>query len=340
MRFSILLPHYKTGKMTAYTISQLLKYKGTHDIDIFVINNNSGDESEKYLEPFKDDIKYFEYPKDKLQSHGVAFDWIIPSIETEYFITIESDSFPTKEGWLDYYENLINEGFQSGGSVLKLSGGKYMHPCGAFYKKSVWEEAKKYCDEIQYAYFPNMALKEGFECHLMVHKDICGEFLKTPSDYIELGKGYKELSISEKVEKMLHYSPIVGPFHNGMGKTQESVKTYGNRNIESEVPNILLDNKQKLICRIGYEPGQFLSYYMLATEKKVFFIPTETKWLPNRENQQQEYTLMENGFKHIWGVSAYCDWSSEEIKDISIVKQSTPEQLYETLPDNQKIKIC
>jgi len=32
MNISILLPHYKTGMMTAYTLAQIFKYKGEHNV--------------------------------------------------------------------------------------------------------------------------------------------------------------------------------------------------------------------------------------------------------------------------------------------------------------------
>ena len=336
MKVSILIPHWKTGMMTAYTIAQLLKYKGNHEIDIFIVNNNSGDGSEKYFTLFEQNINYFEYPKDTLQSHGIAFDYVLPYVKTDWFITIESDSFPTKEGWLDYYENLINEGYDGAGSLLKLSGGQYMHPCGALYNKKIWQQAKQYCNEIEYAYFANMSTREGFDCHLMIHKTVLDDVLNSPYDYIELANGYKGLTRTQIIARLMYYSPTVAPFHNGIGRTNESVKTYGFRNINSEVPNILLTGKPKLIHRIGYEPGQWFTYWQLAMGKKLFFIPTETKWIENKENQQQEYTLMENGFKHIWGVSAYKD--VDPYDDIAKIKQMLPMELYNSLPDNQKIK--
>lgn len=338
MTISILVPHWKTGKMTAYAISQLLKYKGSHDIEIFVINNNAGDGSEEYFAPFMNQIRYFEYPKDRLQSHGISFDWVMPHVSTDYFITIESDSFPTKENWLDYYEELINEGYDAGGSLMKLSGGFYMHPCGAFYKKSVWQEAKIYCNDVQYAYFPNMSNKNNFDNHLMVHKLIVEDFLKSPADYVELPKSYIGLDRTGIVGRMMYYSPTVAPFHNGMGMADDLFLTYGNRNIETEVPQILLDNKKKLINRIGYEPGQWFFYWMMAMGKKIAVVPTETKWLPNRVDQQQEYTLMENGLTHLWGGSAYYKCTDDSVQDIVKSKADTINELYNSLPENQKIK--
>lgn len=338
MKFSILIPHYKNGKMTAYAISQLLKYKGKHEIEILVVDNNFGDGSTNYLKPFTKDFKYQAYPKDKLQSHAIAFDFIMPYVKTNWFITIESDSFPTKDNWLDYYENLINEGYDSAGSFLQLSGGQYQHPAGALYSKKIWQEAKRYCNEVQYAYFPNMNTREGFDCHLMLHKSIVEDVLKSPYDYIELAHGYKGLNRQQIVERMMYYSPVVAPFHNGMGAKNESIKTYGQRSIESEVPFVLLSDKPKIISRIGYEPGQWLTYWQLATGKKLFNIPTEIKWLPNREGQQQEYTLMENGFKHVWAGSSFLDMEGTDFNDVYEFKKNQIEELYQSLPEHQKIK--
>ncbi len=337
MDFTILLPHFRTGKMTAFTLSQLLKHKGKHNIDIIVIDNNTGDGSTEYFKPFERDILYLPYPKNKIQSHGLAYDFAMSHVRTDYFVTIESDSFPTNPHWLDYIEDLINKGYDSGGSLLQLSGGIYQHPAGAFYKKSIWKELKKYSDNIQYKYFPNMARKDGFDCHLMVHERFVNVLLSNPDKFIELSKDYKGKTKEEILHKAIEYSPIISPFHNGMGNLQESFTTYGRRNIESEVPHILLDNNENFIHRIGHEPGQGICYWQLATGKKLFFVPTEVKWLPGRDNQQQEYTLMENGFKHLWGVSAYSGCDSKELQDIVLFKENQVEELYNSLPENKKI---
>lgn len=338
MKFSILIPHYKQGKITAYTISQLLKYKGKHEIEILVVDNNFGDGSNQYLKPFKNEVKYQAYPKDMLQSHGISFDYVLPYVNTEWFITIESDAFPTQDNWLDYYESLINDGNDCAGSLLQLSGGEYIHPAGALYNKKVWQEAKVYCNEVQYIYMPNMSTREGFDCHLMIHKSVAELLLKKPYDYIELAENYKGFNQQFMIEKMMYYSPVVAPFHNGMGNVNESIKTYGQRSIASEVPNILLENKKKLIHRIGYEPGQWFCYWQLAMGKKVSVIPTEIKWLPNRENQQQEYTLMENGLRHIWAGSSYLDMKDTDFNDVYEAKSTLIEELYNSLPEHQKIK--
>lgn len=339
MKFSIIFCHYKTGKMSAYTVAQILKYSKGHEIEILICDNNSGDGSPVYLEPFKDNIKIIDYPKDRIQSHGCGYDVLFELAQNEWVICMESDSFPVKEGWLDYYGRLINEGYDGASSSLQLSGGRYGHPAGGLYKRSIWVEARKYCDEIRYYYFPNIAMKDSFASHLMVHNSILDQFMRFPEEYIELSDSYKPYDNNICSSRLRHYSPVVGPMHNGMGRLQESVRTYGGRNPETEVPNILLDNRSKMIYRVGYEPGQWFYYWMLAKGYKVFSIPTETRWLPNKEGQQQDYTLTENGVKHLWGISAYHDCTPENEKDTAIYKQSIPDQLYNSLPEHQKITL-
>lgn len=338
MKFTILIPHYKTGKMSAYTISQLLKYKGRHELDIVVIDNNAGDGSTKYLEPFLEHITIIDYPKDKLQSHAIAFDYVLPLVKTSYFLTIENDSFPTQDNWLDFYENLIYDDVDAAVSLLKLSGGEYGHPCGGLYKKSVWEEAKKYCNQIEYSYFPNMGNKESFDCHMMIHNSILDKVLDNPDDWFELAEGYKGLSKDQKLERRDYYKPVVNPFHNGMGRKNESVRTYGERCGNYDAPFILLSGKEKIIFRCGYEPGEWLYFWMLATNKNVFVIPTKTVWMKDREGQQQEYTINKAGFKHLWGISSYTERGSKDVEDIYEAKRNLPEELYNSLPEHQKIK--
>lgn len=339
MNISILIPHFKS-KITAYCISQLLKYKGEHELEIIVIDNNIGDGSVEYLYPFRGQVGYITYPKDRLQSHGCAFDYALELglVSNEYFITIESDSFPTNDKWLDLYEKCINEGYESGGSLLKLSGGEYMHPCGAYYKKSIWQEAKDYCDNIKYHYFPNMSYAFGFDCHLMIHDSVLDEVLDNTSDFIELAKGYEGLSKEQMLSKRNYYRPVTKPFHNGMGKLNETLSTYGNRCPATDATNILLDDKPKLINRIGYEPGQWFFYWQLAMKKKTIMFPTEIKWMPNRENQQQEFTLTANGLCHLWAGSSFLDMKDTPMNDVYEFKNNQIEELYNSLPDNQKIK--
>lgn len=337
MKVSILIPHWRTNHITAYSVWKLLENIGKHDVEIIVINNSVGHDSIKSLYPFKDEIKIIDFETKGISSHGIALDYGMNFVSNEIVITGESDSFPTQPDWLDSYEELIKLGYDSAGSVLQLSGGQYMHGAGMFFKKSIYQEAKEYCNNIEYSYFPNMSKKQGFDCHLMIHNSVLDNVLKNPEDFIDLANGYKGLLPEHMLEKRDYYKNVVCPLHNGMGMLDESIKTYGQRNIIQDPNYTILNNKSKLINRIGLEPHQWFCYYQIATGKKLAQIPTETVWLPNRENQQQDYTLMDNGYKHLWGISAYTDNNNEDTKDIAKVKQSIPEKLYETISDKYKI---
>lgn len=339
MTLTIIIPHYAVGKMTAFTLAQLLKFEGDNYLKIVVVDNNPQDGSSKYLEPFKERMLYVPYPEDRLQSHGIAIDYCLELgyVDTEYFLCLENDAYPIWE-FVSYYEEIIENGYDAAGSIMKLSGGTYLHPCAALYRKSVWEECKKYCDSMPYNYYPNMLMRDNFPLHAMIHHSLVEEFSENPMDWIELSSDYKDNTKQTMKDKLEYYRPTCGPFHNGMGGRQESVKTYGFRNGESDSPYILLNGKnQKIIGRAGYEPGQFLYYWLLATGKKIFEIPTRIKWMPGREGQQQEHSVTHSNIFHIWGVSSYTERPADGVEDIYAEKRDLPDKLYNSLPSNLKI---
>jgi len=333
---SILIPHFKS-KITAFSVAKFLEY-GEGKVDVVVIDNSYPHKSIDYLLPFRDQITIISNTSDQISSHGIAYDMVIPNLKNDWFITAESDSFPTKE-YVGYYSNLIEKGYDAAGSKLKLSGGEFIHVCGSLYNFDLWTDAKRYCSNMPYTYFPNMSSFHGFDSHLMIHDDILNAVLAEPEDYIELGSSYKPYSAELALKKAHWYKPVVGPFHNGCGNNHEYLQTYGLRTTESEAKHVLLDNKLKLINRIGAEPGQWLSWYMKACDKKVFEIPTEIKWMANRENEQQEYTLNEAGLCHIWAGSSFLDMKGGPMNDVYEFKYNQIEQLYNSLPEHQKVTL-
>lgn len=317
--YTIIIPFYKTGKMMSYCLHQILEYSKGWNVNIIVGDNGDGVGLE-YLTPYLDKIKLITYPTDKyMQSHGILFDYVISSglVKTEYFITLESDSFPTKYNYLSYYDQLIEEGYDMGASLLKLSGGTYNHPAGGFYKKSNWFKCKalvdKYCEA--YKFYPNMLVKDGHPCHTMIRR--------------EYQHGYSD----DDENNLLRYMPIaMSVFHNGMGFNQESILTYGQRTPESEVSSILMPHElPDIIYRLGYEPGQFFSYWHRAVGLRVMDIPTEVVWMSNRVNQQQEFTMTDNGIKHLWSISAYHGNTDQNLLDITTHKSMVVEELYKSI---------
>lgn len=326
--------------MTAFTIAQILKYKGYHNVEIIVIDNNPLDGSADYLVPFLNEIEYYHYPKGQIQSHAIAYDFAIRNgfVKTPYFITLESDSYPIKDGWLDYYQLFIDNNFDIAGSLLQLSGGRYIHPAGALYKTELWKEAEEYCASVPYRYLSNFGVNDGFDCHVMVHEDIWDFFLRRPSAFVNLPESKLNATAKDVMDNYKYYLPVVGPMHNGMGCSHENVAFIGARSPSNDPAQILLNGRDKIIHRVGYEPGQWLTYWAIAVGKKICEIPTEVVWMPNRENQQQEYTETENGVHHLWGVSSFAFSDKKDIQDIAVRKRNLPEELYETLPEEYKIK--
>lgn len=324
MKVSILIPHYKTPKMTAYCLHQIFKHSQRHEIEVVVIDNGQGEGIEG-LGMFP--IKLITYPSGVMQSHGIAFDYALRNghVSNEYFITLETDSFPVSDGWLDYYENLINQNFDSAGSFLQLSGGYFMHPTGAMYRQRTFQEADKYVQNlIMYSYYPNIAMRDNHPTHLMVRRDFKPDFLKDPEKFIQIRT--QDLGYDFNA-KEIEYMPVAkSVFHQGMGNEQERFTTYGLR-IKGSV---YLNNEDRMIYRMAYEPGQWLSYFM-DHQKKVYPIPTQTVWMPGRINQQQEYTLSESGIKHLWAVTAYMGVVQEDLQDIVKFKENIVNELYESI---------
>src|SRR5258708_4871074 len=125
--YTILIPHYKTGKMTAYCISQIIKHSKDRQLEIVIVDNNSGDGSLDRVRavckelPGNLAVTFIAYPKELLQSHGCAFDFALKNgwVHNEYFITLEGDSFPVEDHWLEWYDEVIKNGGNCTGSILK-----------------------------------------------------------------------------------------------------------------------------------------------------------------------------------------------------------------------------
>jgi hypothetical protein len=324
--------------MVSYSIAQFMKYRGRHDIDIIVIDNSYPDKSIDYLIPFEE-VMVLENRSKLISSHGVALDMAMRIVNNEWVICAESDSFPTSTKFLDDCEEIVKAGYDGAGSLLSLSGGRYKHPCGALYKKSIWEEAKEYFSNIPYNYYPNFMMRDNFAVHTMIHKAWVDRVSDNPDDWVELSPEYKGDVKKIMKEKLTYYKPIgTGVFHNGMGGKQETLMTYGRRTEELDSPFIILNEKSpKIIGRLGYEPGQAFHYYEVATGRKLHYVPTETNWLPGKENQQQERTVMNNGFTHLWAGSSFLSMKGTAMNDIYEIKNKIIQDLYNSLPKHQKI---
>ena len=219
------------------------------------------------------EITIVSYPTTHaMQSHGIAFDYAIDTmklVETPYFITLESDSFPVQDGFLDIYRHAYASGFDMIGSQLQLSGGNFIHPTGAMYTTKLYNEAAHYVKHnLPYMYIPNAAMKDGFPCHLMVKEEIFLTFLSHPRNYIEPNPALEPYVSTQLRHEQRRYLPVAsGLFHQGMGYNLDSFGTYGHRNMMMAKVDFTKTEDQ-IVWRMGSEPGQWLCYYAVAHNKE------------------------------------------------------------------------
>lgn len=332
--YTILIPHYKTGKLTAHAVYRTLLHSQNNDISIVVIDNSDGIGME-YLEPFKGNrkLKIVKYPTDLLQSHGVAFDYAIDNgyVDTDYFICMESDSYPISDNWLLDYDRAIKEGCDMAGGIFNQSSGHFIHPTGALYSKQLYLECKEYVKGINkvYWYCPNhyKDLKSGLSYHSMLPK-----------------VDYPNIEQSDLMNEITRYMPVAtSVFHNGMGFSNDDEFYYWNRTKQNQSDSMSKYNvydSPKTYVRIGFEPGQYLHYWAYANNKKIIEMPVEIIWMKHRTNQQQAYSIQNGRFKHEWCGTAYSECKPEEhphIKDILEYKQSMPDRLYANIPKEYQV---
>ena len=120
MKFTVIIPHYQVGQMTAYCLHQLFTYGGSQ-LKIIVVNNSPANhESLRFIAPFLKHITLLQYPEHRTQSHGAAFDYALPYVDTDYFMTVETDSFPTDFKWITWCDFIAKGGYHASGSFLHL----------------------------------------------------------------------------------------------------------------------------------------------------------------------------------------------------------------------------
>lgn len=342
MDITILIPHYKQWKITCYTVYQFLKYTEGTNIEIVVINNSYPDESIKYLEPFRSNprVKIIDHITNQCNSHGIAYEFALKDVKTKYVLLSESDCFPTRP-FIEYLDLFVRNDYDLAGNIMQLSGGRYLHPASTLMKVDFWREVKQYYENSPYHYLSNFGMVDGFAAHVMVHNDVWDFFLQKPNAFVDLPEDKKNCTKEDILENERFYKSIAhSVMHNGMGMVNETVDMIGQRSHYNQPQQILLTGREKIVHRIGYEPGQAIFYMALAMGKKVCEIPVEELvWMPGRENMQQEYTLSETGCKHLWGCSSFAYSDLPEIKDIIERKNKLPEELYSTLPEELKVKM-
>lgn len=102
---SILIPHYKTLKMTKLCLELIKKNTDLSNVDIIIIDNGSNDDSSEYLRGLEWVILI---TREKVEgepgalAHSRALDLALASVATPYFLSIHTDTFMISSKWLDF----------------------------------------------------------------------------------------------------------------------------------------------------------------------------------------------------------------------------------------------
>ena len=110
---TILLPNYKTPELTKLCIRSLRKYTDLSQIRVIAIDSASQDESVEYLRKIPW-IELIERPYEEISvlsppaMHTTALDLALAKVDSEYVLSMHTDTIITAEGWLDYLLKEIN----------------------------------------------------------------------------------------------------------------------------------------------------------------------------------------------------------------------------------------
>ena len=102
---TILIPNFKTYKLTKVCLRLIRKFTDLNKVEVIVIDNNSNDESLEYLKKLNW-IKLIErkgiFNESGPMSHAKALDLGLKKVKTQFVISFHTDTFVTKEDWLNF----------------------------------------------------------------------------------------------------------------------------------------------------------------------------------------------------------------------------------------------
>ena len=110
---TILLPNYKTPELTKLCIRSLRKYTDLSQIRVIAIDSASQDESTQYLRKIPW-IELIERPYEEISvlsppvMHTTALDLALAKVDSEYVLSMHTDTIITSPDWLDYLLKEIN----------------------------------------------------------------------------------------------------------------------------------------------------------------------------------------------------------------------------------------
>jgi hypothetical protein len=323
---SIILAHFKTWRWTAVCIHNFKQFGIPVDSEIIVCDNSPGHPSIKCLTetPLGDGIKIVQGNPD-FPSHGQAYQKCFESSTGDWIFTAESDSFPIRHGWFDEYVK-ASAHYDYIGPEMPMGGGTYIHPAGALTRRSLIKDAEKWQDRHKdWVFIPGAGAK-----------------LKTAD------KGYHVVAAKEWLEDL----PLVDAamekeieLWKNVGVWQEmrcfDEDTFDNYMLRTGIKNWEPVPGKFAYNKIGFEPGQWLSYF--AQEKSndwtIHKAPTHIEWMPGHEGKQAAFSTVFGGFVHAWCGSVSTVSAKNLHPEVAKFKKEQADSWFNKLPEDIRTKI-
>jgi len=143
-RISICIPHWQVGDFMAVCLRSIRQYSKSYDIEVIVVDNGSQDDSLAWLRSLPW-IRLLERPEEGPGNWPAnvftAWDLGIRHATGEYFLTMHSDVFVLRSGWLDpLLREIRHDDTVAGAGVWKL---RRQNPFYALQKRFFYYPVKK-----------------------------------------------------------------------------------------------------------------------------------------------------------------------------------------------------
>lgn len=326
-RIAILVPHYLSPKWLAACVWQFKQYPFSIDHELIVCDNSPGHWSIKALTETElgDGVKVVSGDSD-LPSHGQGYwkCWEAASKDCDFAFTAENDSFPTRHGWSEPWIKAVGEGYELVGPYMPMASGKYVHPAGACISRRALEQAKTWQEAHKnWSFCPGAAIAFGLSDQ-GYHAVVDGLTMLEKCPPLVSNSRYQEVLNWRRAEAWQEMRSF----------DEDTFQNYGQRTgITNWEP---LPGKYAYL-KIGYEAGQWLSYYCDSHGIKVKHADLHIEWMPGREGRQAAYSTVYGGFTHIWaGSSSLLQGLEQPVKDL---KQQQAEHWFSQVPENIRKQI-
>lgn len=323
-KVSILIPSYKTFRWTAICINAFKQFGIPVESEVILCDNSPGHPSIKAITETSlgDGIKIVtgnpEFP-----SHGQGYQKSYESSDGDWIFTAESDSFPTRHGWFDEYLKASAD-FSFMGPEMPMGGGTYIHPAGALIRRKIIESAEGWQKENKnWVFIPGAGAKlkisdRGY--HVVADEDWVGDLPL----------------VDEQMRHEIELWRNVGAWQEMRCFDEDTFENYSER---VGIKNWKPVPGKYAYKKIGFEPGQWLSYYCQSNGVRCLKTPTHIEWMPGHEGRQAAYSTVFGGFRHVWAGSVTMVSSENMSPDVVAFKRNMMNDYFQKLPQDVREKI-